>query len=184
MQFEEKTLKRQDIFEGKIFKVAVDQVALPNDKGTATRELIFHRGAVSILAVTPENKIIIVKQYRKAIEKVSYEIPAGKLEVGENGSEKEAALRELEEETGYTGDLELIHSFYTAIGFCNEKIQLYLAKDLQRVENPRPQDDDETLAVYEFSYEECQDLVASGQIEDAKTIIALQYYALHFGGEK
>lgn len=183
MDFEEKTIKRAVKFEGNIFTVAVDDVELPNGLGQAKRELIFHRGAVSILTVTPDNKIVLVKQYRKAIEKISYEIPAGKLEVGENGSEKEAALRELEEETGYTGDLELLYEFYTAIGFCNEKIKLYLAKNLQKVPNPRPQDDDEVLELFELTLEECMDLVKSGDIEDAKTIIALQYYALHFGGK-
>ena len=85
----------------------------------------------------------------------------------------------MEEETGYTGDLELIHEFYTAIGFCNEKIKLYLARNLRKVENPRPQDDDEVLELFELTYEECMDLVRSGAIEDAKTIIALQYFALH-----
>ena len=120
MDFEEKTIKRTEIFDGYIFKVAVDDVELPNGLGQAKRELVFHRGAVSILTVTPDDKIVLVKQYRKAIEKISYEIPAGKLEVGENGSEKEAALRELEEETGYTGDLELLYEFYTAIGSCHE----------------------------------------------------------------
>lgn len=183
MDFEEKTIKRDVKFEGNIFTVAVDDVELPNGLGQAKRELVFHRGAVSILTVTPDNKIVLVKQYRKAIEKISYEIPAGKLEVGENGSEKEAALRELEEETGYTGDLELLYEFYTAIGFCNEKIKLYLAKNLQKVPNPRPQDDDEVLELFELTLEECMDLVKSGDIEDAKTIIALQYYALHFGGK-
>ena len=83
MDFEEKTLNRETIFEGAIFTVAVDDVALPNGLGQSKRELIFHKGAVATLAVTPEDKIILVKQYRKAIEKVSYEIPAGKLEVGE-----------------------------------------------------------------------------------------------------
>ncbi|KPJ22231.1 NUDIX domain-containing protein [Streptococcus phocae subsp. phocae] len=183
MDFEEKTLKRQNIFEGHIFKVAVDDVELPNGLGQAKRELVFHRGAVSILAVTPDRDIIIVKQYRKAIEAVSYEIPAGKLEIGEAGSELEAAARELEEETAYSGDLTLIHEFYTAIGFCNEKIKLYLADDLKKVENPRPQDDDEVIEVLTLSYQECMNLVATGQIVDAKTIIALQYYALHFGGD-
>ena len=182
MNFEEKTIKRQEIFDGHIFKVAVDDVELPNGLGEAKRELVFHRGAVSILTVTPENKLVIVKQYRKAIEKIYYEIPAGKLEIGENGSEKEAALRELEEETGYTGDLELIHEFYTAIGFCNEKIKLYLATNLKKVPNPRPQDEDEVLELFELTYDECMDSVKTGDIEDAKTIIALQYYALHFGG--
>ena len=78
MDFEEKTLKRESKFKGHIFEVAVDEVLLPDGK-TAGRELIFHKGAVAVLAVTPEGKIIIVKQYRKAIEAVSYEIPAVKL---------------------------------------------------------------------------------------------------------
>ncbi|MCB4926848.1 NUDIX hydrolase [Streptococcus mutans] len=180
MDFEEKTIKRQPIFNGQIFKVAVDNVQLPNQLGTAKRELIFHRGAVAVLAVTPENKLVIVKQYRKAIEKISYEIPAGKLEIGENGAEKEAALRELEEETAYTGDLKLIYEFYTAIGFCNEKIKLYLATNLEKVDNPRPQDNDEVIELFELTYDECMELVRSGDIEDAKTLIALQYFALHF----
>ena len=102
MEFEEKTLKRESKFKGHIFEVAVDEVLLPDGK-TAGRELIFHKGAVAVLAVTPEGKIIIVKQYRKAIEAVSYEIPAGKLEVGEAGEEMTAAARELEEETQYKG---------------------------------------------------------------------------------
>lgn len=182
MDFEEKTLKRTEIFDGHVFKVVVDDIELPNNLGQAKRELVLHRGAVAVLAVTDDDKIILVKQYRKAIEKVSYEIPAGKLEIGENGSEQEAAVRELEEETGYSGDLKQIHEFYTAIGFCNEKIKLYQATQLQKVPNPRPQDDDEVLEILELTYQECMDLVKSGAIEDAKTIIALQYYALHFGG--
>ena len=173
MDFEEKTLKRESKFKGHIFEVAVDEVLLPDGK-TAGR---------AVLAVTPEGKIIIVKQYRKAIEAVSYEIPAGKLEVGEAGDEMAAAARELEEETQYKGDLELIYEFYTAIGFCNERIKLYVATNLKPVENPRPLDDDEFLELYELTYEECMELVASGAIQDAKTIIALQYYALHFGGK-
>ena len=182
MEFEEKTLKRTEIFDGHIFKVVVDDVALPNHLGQARRELVFHRGAVAVLAVTDDNKIILVKQYRKAIEKVSYEIPAGKLEVGENGSEQSVAARELEEETGYSGDFHQIYEFYTATGFCNEKIKLYQATHLQKVPSPRPKDDDEVLEILELTYQECMDLVESGAIEDAKTIIALQYYALHFGG--
>ena len=180
-------MKAEQIFTaahelGHIFEVAVDEVLLPDGK-TAGRELIFHKGAVAVLAITPEGKIIIVKQYRKAIEAVSYEIPAGKLEVGEAGDEMAAAARELEEETQYRGELKLIHEFYTSIGFCNEKIKLYVATNLQPVENPRPLDEDEFLEIYELTYEECMELVASGAIQDAKTIIALQYYALHFGGK-
>ncbi|GAA0054855.1 UNVERIFIED_CONTAM: NUDIX hydrolase [Streptococcus canis] len=184
MAFEEKTLRRQDIFDGQIFKVVVDDVELPNNLGQAKRELIFHRGAVAVLAVTPDRKIVIVKQYRKAIEAISYEIPAGKLEIGEDGLELEAAARELEEETAYTGNLSFLYEFYTAIGFCNEKIKLYLATDLEKVANPKPQDVDEVIDVLELSYKECMDLVAQGKLVDAKTLIALQYYALHLGGDQ
>ena len=112
----------------------------------------------------------------RSIEATSYEIPAGKLEVGENADPQVAALRELEEETGYTGDLELLYDFYSAIGFCNEKIKLYSASHLTKVENPRPQDEDETLEIFEVSLEEAQQLLASGDICDAKTIMALQYW--------
>ncbi|TWS94420.1 NUDIX hydrolase [Streptococcus sp. sy018] len=179
MDFEEKTIKRESVFQGKIFEVAVDLVELPNGLGRSQRELVFHKGAVAVLAVTKEDKIILVKQYRKAIERISYEIPAGKLELGEAHSEEAAALRELEEETGYTGDLTFLYEFYTSIGFCDEKIKLYLANQLVKVENPRPMDDDEMIEVLELSYEECMELVKSGQLQDAKTLIALQYYALH-----
>jgi len=177
MDFEEKTLKRESKFKGHIFEVAVDEVLLPDGK-TAGRELIFHKGAVAVLAVTPEGKIIIVKQYRKAIEAVSYEIPAGKLEVGEAGDEMAAAARELEEETQYKGDLELIYEFYTAIGFCNERIKLYVATNLKPVENPRPQDADETLELLEVTLKEAKDLIQTGEICDAKTIMAIQYWDL------
>ncbi|MBJ8326013.1 NUDIX domain-containing protein [Streptococcus pacificus] len=179
MEFIEKTIERETIFKGHIFDVAVDKVELPNGLGTSTRELVFHKGAVAVLAITPENKLVIVKQYRKAIEMISYEIPAGKLEVGESGSEKEAALRELEEETGYVGELSLIHEFYTAIGFCNEKIKLYLGTSLKKVPNPKPKDDDETIEILELSLKECQDMISTGQITDAKTIIAVQYLTLN-----
>ena len=83
MDFEEKTLKRTEIYQGPIFNLVKDKVQLPAGKGTAYRDLIFHNGAVAVIALTSENKMILVKQYRKAIEATSYEIPAGKLEVGE-----------------------------------------------------------------------------------------------------
>lgn len=178
MNFEEKTIQRTEIFKGHIFDVVVDDVSLPKG-GTGKRELIFHKGAVCLLALTPEGKMVLVKQYRKAIERAIYEIPAGKLEVGEAGSEEAAALRELEEETGYTSDkLTLLADFYSAIGFCNERIRLYLADSLIKVENPRPMDDDEVIELYEVSLEEALELVASGDICDAKTIMAVQYLQL------
>ena len=179
MQFEEKTIERKEIYQGPIFQVVTDQVELPDGKGQAQRDLIFHNGAVAVLPITEDGKTILVKQYRKAIEAVSYEIPAGKLEVGENTDPVAAALRELEEETAYTGKLELLYDFYSAIGFCNEKLKLYLASDLKKVENPRSQDEDETLEVLEVSLEEAKELIQSGHICDAKTIMAVQYWELH-----
>ena len=178
MQFEEKTIERKEIYQGPIFQIVTDQVELPGGKGQAQRDLIFHNGAVAVLPITEDGKTILVKQYRKAIEATSYEIPAGKLEVGENADPKAAALRELEEETGYTGELELLYDFYSAIGFCNERIKLYSASHLTKVENPRPQDEDETLELYEVTLEEAKALLASGDICDAKTIIALQYWEM------
>lgn len=179
MAFEEKTLCRREVFKGRIFTVAVDDVDLPNGLGQAKRELIFHNGAVAVLALTAADKIVLVKQYRKAIERISLEIPAGKLEKGEEGNEEAAALRELEEETGYTAKyLEPIYCFYSAIGFCNERIQLYQAKELLAVEKPRPKDADETIELLEMTLEEAKKAIAQGEICDAKTIIALQYWEL------
>lgn len=176
MDFEEKTINRKEIFKGHIFTVAVDDVELPNGLGQSKRELIFHKGAVCVLAITPEDKVILVKQYRKAIESISIEIPAGKLELGEAGSEEVAALRELEEETGYTSPkLTLLHDFYSAIGFCNERLRLYMADNLVKVENPRPQDEDEVIELMEVTLAEALDLIASGEICDAKTIMAIQH---------
>ncbi|OFI49477.1 ADP-ribose pyrophosphatase [Floricoccus tropicus] len=178
--FEEKTINRKEIFKGHIIDVKVDDVELPQGLGTAKRELIFHPGAVSMIPITADNKIILVRQFRKALEKVIYEIPAGKLEAGEKDHVKEAALRELEEETGYTSEnIELIYEFYSAPGFCNEKIYLYYIDNLVKVENPRPQDDDEVLEVGQFTLEECKDLIASEEIADAKTIMAIQYWELN-----
>ena len=168
MEFEEKTISRKEIYKGAIFQLVQDQVELPSGKGRAQRDLIFHNGAVFVL----------VKQYRKAIEKVSYEIPAGKLEIGENAEPEAAALRELEEEAAYTGKLSLVYDFYSAIGFCNERLKLYLASDLTKVENPRPQDEDETLELLEVNLDQAKALIQSGDICDAKTIMAIQYWEL------
>ena len=165
MQFEEKTIERKEIYQGPIFQVVTDQVELPDGKGQAQRDLIFHNGAVAVLPITDEGKTILVKQYRKAIERTSADPQA-------------AALRELEEEIGYTANLELLYDFYSAIGFCNERIKLYGATNLEKVENPRPQDADETLELLEVTLKEAKDLIQAGEICDAKTIMAIQYWDL------
>lgn len=179
MELRETRLSRKEIFKGHVFSVAVDTVALPNNAGEATREIVTHRGAVAILAVTSGEKIVLVKQYRHAVEAVSLEIPAGKIEEGEEERLAEAALRELEEETGYTSqEARQIHKFYTAIGFCNERLTIFQAGPLIKVANPRPLDDGEFVEILEVGLEEALAMIADGRIEDSKTIIAIQYYAL------
>mgnify|MGYP001787958512 CR=1 FL=1 len=176
MDFTEKTIQRDVKYSGRIFTVTQDIVELPNGK-TSTRDLVFHTGAVAVLVIR-DGKMLLVRQYRKPLEMHFLEIPAGKLDSKEEVP-LEAAKRELEEETAYTGKLELLYDFYSAIGFCNEKLKLYLASDLKKVENPRPQDEDETLEVLEVSLEEAKELIQLGHICDAKTIMAVQYWELH-----
>src|SRR5690625_2631849 len=96
--FEEKTIHTEEIYHGKVVKLRVDEVSLPNGK-TSKRELLTHQGAAAVIPITNDNKIIFVRQYRKAIEKMLIEIPAGLIDEGENP--EEAAVRELEEETGH-----------------------------------------------------------------------------------
>lgn len=176
--FEEKTIQRKEIFKGKIIEVVLDDVALPMG-GEAKRELIFHHGGVGIIPITKENKMIMVKQFRKPLEKVVLEIPAGKIDPGEGQQPEKTARRELEEETGYRAEkLEYVTEMYLSPGFSNEKLYIYLGQQLEKVENPRPQDDDEVLELYELTLEEAHQAITDGLICDAKTIYAVQYWEL------
>lgn len=131
--FEEKTLESKLIYKGKVIQLELEQVELPDGK-QSTRELVRHPGAVAVIATTEEGKIILVEQYRKALEKSIVEIPAGKMEKGEDP--KQTAWRELYEETGYqAGSLELLTSFYTSPGFADEIIYIYEASELKKKAN-------------------------------------------------
>lgn len=169
----EKTLDTEIIFNGRIVKLQVDTVLLPNGQ-TSKREIIKHSGAVGIIAVTSENKLVLVKQFRKPLEKTLIEIPAGKLEPGEEPAK--TAIRELEEETAYTaGKLTLITTFYTSPGFADELMYLYVAEDLKKLENPPALDEDEFVEIMEMSLEEAKELVLKQEIQDAKTNYAVLY---------
>ncbi len=173
---EEKTLSSEKIFSGKVISLQVDEVELPNGK-TAKRELIKHPGAVAIIAITDENKIVMVEQYRKALEQTIIEIPAGKLERGEQPDV--CAKRELEEETSYECEsLELLNSFYTSPGFANEIVHVFLAKGLTKKEDAAGLDEDEFVNLMELTIGEALQAIEEKKIYDAKTIFAVQYLQL------
>ena len=175
-KFEEKTLHTEKIYEGKIIDLQVDEVSLPNGK-TSKRELIKHPGAVAVIALTEEGKIVMVEQYRKALEKSIVEIPAGKLEKGEEP--RKTAERELEEETGYgCKNMNHLISFYTSPGFADELVHLYIAEEIYKMENASDADEDEFVELLEISLEEAKQMIENKQIYDAKTAYAIQYLQL------
>ncbi|WAA13825.1 NUDIX hydrolase [Fervidibacillus halotolerans] len=173
--FEEKTLKRETIFDGKIITLHVDEVELPNGK-TSKREIVKHPGAVAIIMITDEDKLVLVEQYRKPLERSLFEIPAGKMENGE--SPETTAKRELEEETGYTCEkLNPIASFYTSPGFSDELVHLFKAENILKVENPKTEED-EFLRLHEVTFEQALTLIDEQKIYDAKTVYAIQYWKI------
>ncbi|MDF1507497.1 NUDIX hydrolase [Robertmurraya sp. DFI.2.37] len=173
---EEKTIKTEPVFSGRIIRLQVDEVELPNGN-TSTREIVKHPGAVAVIPITSDNKIVMVEQYRKPMEKVLVEIPAGKLEKGEDPAY--TAARELEEETGYESQsLEWLISFYTSPGFADEIVHLYVAKGLTKKENAASLDEDEFVNVLEVTLEEAIEFVKEQRVYDAKTAYAIQYLQL------
>ncbi|MGV4319805.1 ADP-ribose pyrophosphatase [Bacillus mojavensis] len=173
---EEKTIAKEQIFSGKVIDLYVEDVELPNGK-TSKREIVKHPGAVAVLAVTDEGKIILVKQFRKPLERTIVEIPAGKLEKGEEP--EYTALRELEEETGYTAKkLTKMTAFYTSPGFADEIVHVFLAEELSVLKEKRELDEDEFVEVMEVTLEDALKLVESREVYDAKTAYAIQYLQL------
>ncbi|MDR1615474.1 MAG: NUDIX hydrolase [Syntrophomonadaceae bacterium] len=171
MNLEEKTIASQKIFSGKIVNLRVDTVLLPNGKRGA-REIVEHSGAVAIVALDEENNIYLVRQYRKAAQKIMLEIPAGTLNQGEDPLA--AAKRELREEIGArAGHWEKICSYYSSPGFCTEELTVYLAAGLT-AGNPNP-DPDEFLEVTKMPLSQAFDLVRRNEIMDGKSIIGIQY---------
>lgn len=170
MYFIEKTIRSESKYKGKVINVRVDTVTAPN--GEAIREIVEHRGAVAMIPVTAQGKIVLVRQFRKAAEKVLLEIPAGKLE--KNEDHFKAAKRELKEETGYTAeDISFMFSYYPCIGYSEEVIYMYLCKDL--IPGETSFDEDEAIDIEEYSLDELQKMIESGEIKDGKTIVAIYY---------
>lgn len=165
------------IYDGQIVQVYVDTVTLP-DGQTATREVVRHCPCVAILAVTEDDKVVLVRQYRYPVDKPLLEVPAGKMDGDDNEKPEETAARELAEETPYTANkLELIHNFYTAPGFCDEYMYLYRASGLQQNSQLQP-DEGEFVDTVLLTREEVMTAIKNREIEDIKTIAALQHWLL------
>lgn len=169
MDLTEKKLSSRQVFDGVVVKLFVDEVELPNGK-KSVREVVRHPGAVCVVPVTDRGEVIMVRQFRYAFGQALLEIPAGKLEIGENPLD--AALRELEEETGTVAEnVEHIGELYTTVAIIDEKIQMYLATGLT-YKNAHP-DDGEFLEVEKIPLTTLVDMVMRGEIKDSKTQIAL-----------
>jgi ADP-ribose pyrophosphatase len=171
----EKTIAEDTVYKGKVIHLKVKKVTLPDGK-IGTREVIEHPGAVAIIATTEENKLVVVRQFRKPLERTIVEIPAGKLELNEDPLQ--CAKRELEEETGYRcGDLKKIGAFYTSPGFSDQIIHVYYTTELSK--GMQQTDSDEFVDVIEVTLDEALDMIETGEIIDAKTIYAVQYLQLN-----
>lgn len=169
MNFEEKTIASKPIFDGKVIHVRVEDVELPDGR-IAKRELISHGGGVGIIPVNEKGEVLMVNQYRIAAKSMMLEIPAGKLEFGEDPLE--CGKRELVEETGYRAN-EFIHlgEYYATPGYCEEKLNIYLARDLEWV--GQNLDEGEFLNVEAYKLDDLYDMVMNNKIYDAKTAIAI-----------
>lgn len=171
---EYKRVDRTLIKKGAIIDYYQDTIQIPNGN-IAKWDFIDHHGAAAVLAVRNDGKILMVKQYRNALDRYTIEIPAGGL--NENEPTDIAAARELKEETGYiAGKIEPLLSINTTVAFCNEKIDIYLATDLTKGEQEL--DEDEYLGVEAYDVEDLISMIDSFEIKDSKTICAiLRYYA-------
>lgn len=169
MVYKEKTLESEYIYKGKILNLRRDTVSVKSGK-TSYREIVEHNGAVGIVCVDEDDNVILVNQFRKAVERELLEIPAGKLE----GREEPylCAVRELQEETGITPkDMVFLGEFYLSAGFSSEKMYLYFCRigkeDLQNL------DEDEDIEIIKMSFEKAINMIYEHEFTDAKTALGI-----------
>lgn len=166
---EETIVSSREIYQGRILRLKVNEVRLPNGK-VATREIVEHPGAVVMVALDQFERVAMVRQFRSAIGQDLLELPAGTREPGEGPLE--CAKRELAEETGLQARTwASLTEFYSAPGFCTEKLHLYFATDLRAT--PSQPDEDERIQREWISLNAVPELIATGQIRDAKSIAGL-----------
>lgn len=170
---EEQYQKTMQMVKGSFLTFKQEEVILANGN-SAFRDVVYHPGAVGILAITAQEEIIMVRQYRYPVREFLYEIPAGKLEEGEEPLI--TAKRELGEETGYEAEnWTKLSSFYPAPGFCDERMHLYLAEALNETGTAKP-DPDELITADKIPLKEALQMILTGEIRDAKSILAILWY--------
>lgn len=175
MNLEETQLSSEPIYQGSFVTINRDTVRLPNGN-ESKRIVIRHPGAACVLAVTDDGKVVLVRQWRYAAGEATLELPAGKLDAGEDPAV--CALRELAEETPYTAEsVSLIYSFYTAVGFCDEKMYLYQAQGV-RLGSTLSNDEDEITETVLMSKAEVRAALENNEIKDGKTLAGLQYWLM------
>lgn len=173
---EEVTLSTITIFEGNVTTYTVEMVELPNGE-RAQREIVRHDQASAILPLTDDGKAVFVKQFRKPLDRAIYEIPAGLMDPEDGDDPLSSAKRELEEETGLIAhDWEPLTDFYSSPGFTDEKLYMFVARDLEKLDNPRAQDDDEFIEIAYLTFDEAWSLYEKREIADAKTVFALFHW--------
>ena len=168
---EEICVEENRIFDGRILNVRRDKVRTPSGR-TATREVVEHKPAVGMLALTQNRTVLLVRQYRYAVHEDMLEICAGLIEEGEDPAQ--SAEREMQEELNVkAGKLYRIGEFYASPGFCTELFTLFLAEDLEH--SALPQDDDENVSVVEVALSDIPAMIRDGRIRDSKTFAALSW---------
>ena len=164
-----RTLDHRRLYEGQVLSLDLDQVEEPGGV-RAAREVVRHRGSVAALPVHADGRVVLIRQYRYAVDQLVWEIPAGRLDPGETPAE--GALREVEEEVGLAaGSLEPISVFFTTPGFCDEVMHLFRVTDLREIP-PRPEAD-ERIEAGSFSLEEARAMIRRGEVREGKTLVAL-----------
>ncbi|MDR2395686.1 MAG: NUDIX hydrolase [Endomicrobium sp.] len=172
----EKLIKKNSIYKGRVLEFWCDDVALPNG-ATAKREYVVHPGACAVLPFVDDSNIVLVKQFRYVINQITYEIPAGKIDVEE--TPLKCAVRELEEETGYQAKkLDKMMSLYPSSAFSTELLHIFVAFDLQKGMN-KP-DEDEFVSTEIINFNDALKMVKSGKITDSKTIIAVLNFSIDY----
>jgi len=168
-----KVKKSEIVFKGKVFDLQVDEIEYESGN-KAVREVAVHPGGAVIVPVKNDGKLIMVKQFRYPFQKFMLELPAGKLDKGEDPSK--CAERELKEETGYSSkNISKLGAITTTPGFCSEVLHIYLAKDLQEGNHNR-EEGEYGMELFEFTLDEIEEKITNGKIIDSKTICGIHLY--------